>query len=490
MRRISSPIALVAMLLASAALAQLSASYSEFPTSPAGFLMTSAEQKAYAALRTDAEAQAFIDLFWARRDTNADTVFNEAKADFEAKAAAADKQFGYEGGKGSVSDRARVFYIMGVPSAPVEGIAAAPVDEEDERPMALRKGASQIWKYAKVQLPKSKDDFVSFYFVESKAGAGDFVLDPKDRRNKEAMKVLAERQEKLILHPKLTEVPRLGLITGTKAATSAQLAVLATEPRPWPEGAQIFATSGVLSESVHPLWVHVDLPDAVPPATQAIGRVTKTDGAEVGSFFMNVVADSLTGARAYEFSIPIEAGTYKVDIALLNESATLAIGSVEATSEPVTAGATYISPLYSGAKARQEPAKMGDPFNVGGWKLVLRPSNTFAPSEEVTYFCYIVDPGKDETGNPKYTMDFKLTVNGKPGGARPGTPIGLSKISDKLFMYGSGLPLTAFSKPGEYKLEITLLDKVTNATRTSTITVVIPPAAAPAQPAAPAAPAK
>ena len=78
--------------------------------------------------------------------------------------------------------------------------------------------------------------------------------------------MLAERQEKLVLNPKLTEVPRMGLISGTKAATPRHSSPCSpTEPKPWPEGARVFAVSGVQSESVHPIWLHVELPDAVAP---------------------------------------------------------------------------------------------------------------------------------------------------------------------------------------------------------------------------------
>lgn len=485
MRRTTLPVALVAMLLASASMAQLSASFAEFPASPAGFLMTPSERKAYATITSDAEAQGFVDLFWAKRDPNPETLFNEAKADFEARLGAADKQFSYEGHKGSLSDRARVFYLLGVPSAPIESVAAPPVSEDEDRPIALRRGATQIWKYAKVQLPKSKDDFVQFYFVESKGGAGDFLLDPKDKRNKEGLKLLAERQEKAVLHPKLTEVPRVGLITGTKAATTAQLGVLAIEPKVWPEGAQILAISGVQSDAVRPIWIHAELPDAIAPATEAVGRVTRKDGGEVGTFHTAVTPTSMAGARSYQFSIPIDSGDYTVELALLNETGPLAVRTFEAKSEAVAGSGTYISPMYAGVDPRQEPSfKLGDPFNIGGWRIVPRVSNKYSPAEQLSYFCYIVNPGLDETGNPKYTMDFKLFVDGKPAGVRPANPITLSKIAENLYMFGSGLPLTSFTKPAEYKMEIVLLDQVTKATRSLPIVVVIPgPALAPAAPA-------
>ena len=173
MRRTTLLVAAATLLLATVATAQLSPALADFPKSPAGMLMTAAEQQAFAGLKSDAEAQTFIDLFWAKRDPNLDTVFNEFKADFDAKVAAADKQFGYEGNQGSMTDRARVLYIMGRPSAPIENIAAPPADETGDRPMALQRGASQLWKYFKTPTAKPTDEMVPFYFTETKSGAGD-----------------------------------------------------------------------------------------------------------------------------------------------------------------------------------------------------------------------------------------------------------------------------------------------------------------------------
>ncbi|HQU33774.1 MAG TPA: GWxTD domain-containing protein, partial [Thermoanaerobaculaceae bacterium] len=93
MRRTFVPLALVAWVFAAVAGAQLSQSFLDFPKGPAGFLMTDSEKKAYADLKTDAEAQAWTDLFWARRDPDLNTVQNEFKLDFDMRVQAADTQF-------------------------------------------------------------------------------------------------------------------------------------------------------------------------------------------------------------------------------------------------------------------------------------------------------------------------------------------------------------------------------------------------------------
>ncbi len=115
MRRTFVPLTLAAWMLAAVAGAQLSQSFQDFPKGPAGFLMTDGEKKAYAELKTDAEAQAWVDLFWARRDPDLNTVQNEFKLDFDMRVQAADAQFSYGKVKGSMSDRGKVLILMGKP---------------------------------------------------------------------------------------------------------------------------------------------------------------------------------------------------------------------------------------------------------------------------------------------------------------------------------------------------------------------------------------
>ncbi len=115
MRRTFVPLALAALGVAAVAGAQLSQSFQDLPKGPTGFLMTDSEKKAYAELKTDADAQAWIDLFWARRDPDLNTVQNEFKLDFDMRVQAADMQFSYGKVKGSMSDRGKVLILMGKP---------------------------------------------------------------------------------------------------------------------------------------------------------------------------------------------------------------------------------------------------------------------------------------------------------------------------------------------------------------------------------------
>lgn len=489
MRRAIISLALLALALAVPAAAQLSQQYAGWPSSAVSFLLTDEEKAEFGRLSSDAQAEAFIEIFWARRDPNQKTSFNEFKADFEAKVAAADKHFSWTTGTGeqkpgSLSDRGKVLILMGVPSKPIE---KAPPASGDERSELIQRGASEKWSFIK---PTAKpgstkdDDFITFTFVETHPDTKDYLFDKMERKNKASLKLLAERPLQFAVNKinSVTEIPRL-LIDGTPAATVEQLAILDAEPKPWPEGAAALVVAGVQSETLHPIWVHLQLPDAVEAVDQAIGRATrKSDGRMVGTFQTPVTAISLPGARGYELSLPVEVGEYKVDVALLRAGSPVAVRSFDAVSDPSSAEGVYISPMYTGGDPRQETAfKLGDPFNVGGWRIIPRADGIYKPTEQLAYFAYVIKPGLSEQGQPKVAFGMKLTVSGKDAGKRPPAPVQVSKIAENLYMFGQNLPLSAFTKPGIYELELTLVDQITKVERTTVVKLnMVNDAAAPA----------
>src|SRR5258708_4723398 len=108
---------LAAMLaaLAVTALAAVSPAKRSWADGPVQYLMTKEETAAWRALDSDAAADDFIALFWARRDPTPGTPRNELREDFEAKVKFADEQFSAGTRKGSMSDRGKAVLLFGVP---------------------------------------------------------------------------------------------------------------------------------------------------------------------------------------------------------------------------------------------------------------------------------------------------------------------------------------------------------------------------------------
>jgi len=452
----------------------------EILKSPVGYLFTKEERKAIEKLTSEQELAKFMELFWAKRDPDLNTQVNEFKLDFEARVKAADKMFSYKDVPGSLTDRGRVLILLGKPTRASNLPAGAAVEgamggEEGRRPYEDR-GATEIWVYTKDRFPQGlvKAEEVWAVFIETRVGSNEFILDRTERRNVMIMKALAELPEALVKNPKLTEVPKLGLLRGSKAAKAEELAVFQGGEQ-WPEGAVSFVAQGLVSPNFHPVWIYLQLPDGVAPASVAVGRVTGENGAEVGTFFKDVTPLSVAGGRGYEFALPLEPGKYNLQLGLLDASKTpLALKNFALEVAPVPEEGPVISAFYWGVDVRQEAsAHLGDPFNIGGWHVIPRANNTYTNGENLAYFCYVLHPQLDENGNPDYRVTLAAYKDNKKLTENKDQPVNLSQVSPDLWMFGNGLPLSVFRKSGEYILEVTLRDARANVERKANIPLVI-----------------
>jgi GWxTD domain-containing protein len=112
--------------------------YAEWLIGPIARLVTREEADEYLTLGSDEEAQAFIDEFWARRDSNGEVAGNPQRELYEERAEEADKQFSEAHIRGRNTDRGTLFVLYGPPEEVDYDIAQWP----DGPPLIL-------WKYSK-----------------------------------------------------------------------------------------------------------------------------------------------------------------------------------------------------------------------------------------------------------------------------------------------------------------------------------------------------
>jgi GWxTD domain-containing protein len=103
------------LLVATTASAAISKKYEEWRNGPAQWLMTSDDTRAWRNVKTDQQASDFIDLFWARRDPTPGTPENEYRSEFEGRVVFSDKNYAEKGRRGSLTDRGRVYIVLGTP---------------------------------------------------------------------------------------------------------------------------------------------------------------------------------------------------------------------------------------------------------------------------------------------------------------------------------------------------------------------------------------
>ncbi|HEX2834310.1 MAG TPA: GWxTD domain-containing protein [Thermoanaerobaculia bacterium] len=96
---------------------QLSKAAQEWRKGPERFLLSNEEEKAWKSVKTDADAAAFIDLFWARRDPTEGTPRNEFREEFLTRVRYADRAFPEKRRRGAVTERGQVYILLGPPEA-------------------------------------------------------------------------------------------------------------------------------------------------------------------------------------------------------------------------------------------------------------------------------------------------------------------------------------------------------------------------------------
>ncbi|HUR82680.1 MAG TPA: GWxTD domain-containing protein, partial [Thermoanaerobaculia bacterium] len=127
----------------------LTATLSAADIGPLQALLTKEEAAAWKNVKTDADAQAFLDVFWAKRDPSPGTPENEYRAGIEQRIKYADEQFAEGKTRGSMTDRGRTYLVFGVPQKaartadPNSGIGA----DVDARSRGDAGGAVVEWTY-------------------------------------------------------------------------------------------------------------------------------------------------------------------------------------------------------------------------------------------------------------------------------------------------------------------------------------------------------
>jgi|GEM_PF-967178 len=225
MTSLRSAVAFVFLALAASAFAGLSPKYADWAKGPEQWLMTRDDWRAWKNVKTDEEAQAFIDLFWARRDPTPGTLNNEYRAEFEGRVVYADREYKSKKGKrGALTEVGRVFVLLGspksashvgaqgmntafdaapVPAAPSGGgsTGGGPSGVADSGyKMTGQLGARMEWEYLR---PGELGLTGNVFFIED-VTSHEFHYDPQ-RSNVGG--ALATAIQRAIVNPNLTSVP-------------------------------------------------------------------------------------------------------------------------------------------------------------------------------------------------------------------------------------------------------------------------------------------
>jgi len=470
----------LALLIAPLVEAQLGDAYTNWADGPEGFLLTKMEEKEWSKITTDAAAKHFIELFWARRNPEKSNPFNVFKADFEARVRYADEAFAYRGTRGALSDRGKVLLLIGGPEAserrsPDENVQS--INTGATVTDAVR-GSMERWVYDPTLLPegfKVKGSRISFSFYEEKIESNQFVLDRANREAMQAIHILSQAPEALLLHPDLQQIPKPVSVPGGRPASPTHLGWLSQADAPFNDTAKVLAEQGLTDGVSRPLWVHIELPADAPTLEVIAGRVSSADGEVISTF--EIDADPLAGqaGTAYHLGFPLAPGAYKVQVAGGIEGGPQFAEDLEVEISSITESGPWMSPLWVGISAQADPdAPLGSPFCFGGWHLMPITSPELSREAELVYFGFLVRPGTDEEGKVKLKARIKVKKDGKAFGRPFSMPLDASKITGDFYMYGNSIQLGGLPEAGAYEIEFKITDEIAEVTTERSVPVEIP----------------
>src|SRR5712691_280600 len=352
--------AAILVAIAATTLGQLSMAKADWARGPVQFLITKEELTAWNALKSDAEANQFIALFWARRDPTLGTPQNEFREEFERRVQYADQTFSTARQRGSLSDRGKVLILFGAPTRSVRsgspgGIAGntttagtfggrATDTEAEDTSTAER----QMWTYEGASAEKLfSAPRVELRFID-RAGNHDLRMEtPRIDFAAAQQRVVTGA----ITQPNLTSVPTFTQQQPPPAATqpvaTAPVATMTTLKTPTLETAVADAKAGKpaskalisYAEFVAPTGDYYVPIELYVPASAGLA-------ADAADTFFGVVEDA-TGKRVMAFEEPAKLTASKTDY-FVDKSLNLPSGKYTVTFGLAKGGAPVLvtsSPL-------------------------------------------------------------------------------------------------------------------------------------------------
>jgi GWxTD domain-containing protein len=478
--------AVIAVAVAISAFGQLGPKYSDWADGPVKHLMTKDEMRQWKAIHTDADAEAFVELFWARRDPTPDTPRNEFREAFDARVKFSDENFATHRQRGALTDRGKVFILLGPPEQITGRSGAVSSADGMDRPIAAdgtisvarptTEESRQIWTYAHDKKPKyvRENDFV-LVFLE--VGRDDWQLGRTERSNADG--ILFQAVNGLIVSPSLTKAPFSSAAPEKSYAKAFKDLALDGAYKEFKAGGKSSVGPAVLTsdEFVSPagqpfvaaqLYVPAGT-DIKPGQKVTFFSVIENAAGEIQEVREDAATMTASGSDAYaDKAFPLSPGSYTATFGLAADGKILTAQRKPLTVEAVDAESSGPGPLILSENIKPTDSAWGDmdPFIFGGLKVVPKGDAQFTPKGDLWYFVEMRKPGLTPEGAPKMRVQVDVsgkTANGPAMMSLPMSDAELAKLKGTKDRYaiGQAIPLEGFV-PGEYKMKVKIIDTVSN----------------------------
>ena len=499
-RAAAAVVVILLAFLAAPCRAELSQVYRDWAAGPTQILMTKADHEEWGKVTTDREAEAFVRLFWARRDPTPDSAENEFRRDFERRAAYADQRFAEkteqgEEVRGSLSDRGRVFILLGPPRRTQQpgsagstqggdfGLGEGTVSGEGE----IRVGATapgrggtyegsgvaseEIWIYEADKKPdviKKKRAQIRF---RTKAGTEEVQL----YQAEEALSYMAAAVDRAIVRPNLTlaelapEAAPIAAAAGgfgawgadvvAEPATVQALAKTLSGPPPTSLTAQLDTGPFQAGDGTWIVPVQVATSGAAPAGAVLVGElVDPASGESKVAFRSDKGWEDLKGQQVLKATLVTPPGTYELRAGVEKPAGELLWSGSQRVEVPAAGDDFWISNLILSDNIfpMSRPQEMYEPFAWQGIVVVPKGDRTFRQGDVLWFYVHACQAQLTDEGKPNLRLSMVLS-----GPAEFRGPVGVNpvKAGDHCWVLAQGLDLTADKfPPGDYQMKVNVRD--------------------------------
>lgn len=460
----------------------------EFGKGPAQYIMTAEEAAQWKTIRSNEEAQAFIDLFWAKRDPNPATARNEFREEFEARVEFADTKWSDKKTRGSMTPRGNLVIILGTNVRVVrsgEAMSRGPASFDRNPAGNDAAGIQERWTYAAPPAfagAKSLD----FVFVD-RYGSGEVTIDRATRTRLNELNAKAAAAS--VVRPNLTladlqakpkqivEVAIPGPVIASTPATATTFtnaahgeivsAFKAATTSPYKH---VHATymEGVTSEGEYFVPVQLFISKAAGVAADTpvtfIGQIEDESGKVVAVYEEPAKLSASKDDVYLDKTLVLSSGKYTGYFGVVGaDGKPLGVVKLPMTLQSIDKDAVGTSRLIlsNNIYALPQAQRPTDPFAFGGLKVVPKTDRTFTTADELGYFIELRNPALNDAGAPRFQIGIDI-VDTK-GNKKTSPPaevevLALKGVAGRYFI-GSGYPLESFA-PGKYTMKVKLYDMV------------------------------
>jgi GWxTD domain-containing protein len=498
-------LAAIAVLFATAALPALAAveAHKDWDKSPEFvFLATEPEKNAWKSVASDADAEKFIALFWAKRDPDLKTPLNEFRVRFEQLVAAADKAFAFAKVRGALTERGKALILIGQPKRvnrrdvtaekqppPVEGQADTMLQRAQRDPGTYRI-VQWTFVYEKEQLAPwtGMKNFEATFEVDEGRAKESIVNEGK------VIALEKKASEVALVNPDLKEAPVYKTKEQVEAEQKAAAAAGADALRgpaltpavrteleglfAKPDGGPVAVLPIAFRDGATRLMVQIDVPATAVPAPDGAKLAVlarSKDGKDAARVEEAAGLAKSKGDLYANLSLNVEAGEYDVAAVLLDASgAVLASGRRTATvaALPTEFATSPLILAYNDLEADMK--KADDPFVFSGRRFIVKPEAKFDAKDGLLYAIRVYNPSVDPVTKTMF-VKRSLRIKPKNGSAvevpgSPDQPTPVPEMKEKgaivLDLAGAIVDenIGDYFRPGDFELIFVLEDVVAKKT--------------------------